>query len=462
MGVFYNSLCLRGDRSAPARAAVERWLFARGFRPSEEPNLFDLDAPSERSVFVLSNEHWTILLYSHFDEERRLIRELQAADLGPLLYLWVYDSDVWGYDLFEDDRFTASFASDPATYFSFADDVPFGERPSARPAELCRRLELPAERASEIGRVERRRTAFSEEACAALARLLGCGPAVNSYDELELRALAAADGVLDGWSLRHLVYFDPRAAGVGDERAECPPFDLHSLEIEGAPADRRHFGKSTAQIELSPDLLRELERMRRRARWTLRLLAPVSAAARAWSRLRGGREAPVSGAVDRMPVALPPPAPAVERILEHPRHGVRIEVPNGVEVETVSGRPSSVFAFRIDGLFVVVNARRRRSIRDVLRRPSRATVARDERGWAGDLPLRRVVFALPTRAGGDAPPSFLGYDVVQTFRCLFVFYTRWSGELSDETWERLGQLAASLRLTPDGPPRRAERAGMPA
>src|SRR5262249_51419346 len=120
MGVFYNSICIPGNRLEETRAALARWLSGRGFQPTDEPILFDLDAESERSAFLVWNERWTLVFFSHWEEERRLIREFQNG-LAPLVYVWVYDSDVWGWDLFDRFGFAGSFCSDKSEHCSFAE-----------------------------------------------------------------------------------------------------------------------------------------------------------------------------------------------------------------------------------------------------------------------------------------------------------------------------------------------------
>ena len=100
MGAFYNSICLPGDAHRQVRESLLRWLGGRGFELSDQPVLFDLDMATERCAFVVWNPRWTLLFFSNYDEERRLIRELQTWSAS-LLYIWVQDSDVWGYDSFD-------------------------------------------------------------------------------------------------------------------------------------------------------------------------------------------------------------------------------------------------------------------------------------------------------------------------------------------------------------------------
>ena len=118
MGVFYNSICIPGDRRDEVRRSLARWLHGRGFELSSQPMLFDLDGEAERSAFVIWNDRWTVLAFSKYEEERRLMRQPQTW-ASPILYLWVQDNDVWGYDAVESDG-TVDAASHGFTFFNIS------------------------------------------------------------------------------------------------------------------------------------------------------------------------------------------------------------------------------------------------------------------------------------------------------------------------------------------------------
>ena len=79
MGAFYNSICVPGEQRDEVRRALLRWLSLKGFKLWDGPILFDLDGERERSAYLVSNDSWTIVFYSHYEEESRLIRELRTA-----------------------------------------------------------------------------------------------------------------------------------------------------------------------------------------------------------------------------------------------------------------------------------------------------------------------------------------------------------------------------------------------
>ncbi|MEM1205329.1 MAG: hypothetical protein AAGN66_19020 [Acidobacteriota bacterium] len=445
MGVFYNSICVPAGDPDEVLGALDRWLAGRGFRASEEPVLFDLDADSERSAFLVRNDSWVVLFFSQWDEERRLIRELQSS-FPALLYLWVFDSDAWGWDLFDSDGFVGSFSSSPGTYQSFGDDtVSSAGRPGADADELCRRLGVDPSLAEPIRALQRRPAAFKEDLCRELCQLLGLEAALSSYDDLET---GSAQGQHGQWNRVQRVYFHYDAATSGPD----DPLELHRVRLHASPDDPLSALRSQP-IEISPELLREMERMRRRARVTLLLLRPLSWLARGWRslyeasfRLRGDRRSETEDAVPESPLTVQPTDTATRHEVWNSRHGVRVLLPQGIEPLSVSGKPSAVLAFRYGATTVTCTARRRRHVREVLRPPSRSKVLEDDRYRVGPLAARRVVYELPPRPGGGEV-SHLTLNVVETFRALYVFLYRYSGAADPELDAGVRAVVGSFRLT---------------
>ncbi len=440
MGVFYNSICIRGDRRDEVRRSLHRWLRGRGFELSAQPMLFDLDGEAERSAFIIWNRRWTILAFSKYEEERRLIRELQSW-ASPVLYLWVQDSDVWGYDLFDTGGFVGSFNSDPRSYRSFADEPDPEARPAADPQEVCRLLGLPG-REAELSRIQRRRTFFQEDACDELCRLIGTEAAAVSYDDLER---GAAEGFA-GWRCEQRIYFHRDSVSPPPCGTDLHRVDVDELAAETALADPR--------AAITPELLAEVEQMRRRAELRFLLLRPVSRLAAAW---RWSRE---RLAADRPEPRRPPPTGGPDdpasaagetegaRELVNRRHRCRIVLAGGVQPVEVSGRPAAVWAFRVGEVPVNCTARRRWKIAEILRPPGRSRVARDERYRTGSaLPARHLLFELPPRyMAGAAEPSFLGLHVIETPAALYVFLYRFTREIDPAVDEAIRSTVASFRL----------------
>lgn len=415
MGVFYNSICIPGQRPEETKASLARWLSGRGFQPTDEPILFDLDAETERSAFLVWNERWTLIFFSHWEEERRLIRELQNG-LAPLLYLWVYDSDVWGWDVFDSFGFAGSFSSDGKAHASFAEQTDEPRVPG-EPAKLCERLGLDPALAAEIRKLERRQASFKEDLAREMCGLIGAPPALSSYDELE-------SGMADqheGWSNEQVLYFHyPSAKAAIDV-----DLDLHAYEPgSGLYPTRR-------PPEISAEMRAEMEAMRRRARLTMFWLKPVTALAGWWERLRlVGRPALEAPPPSDSPISVVRTETATRHWVSNNRHGVRMLLPMGADPLPVSGKPAMVFAFQAGELSVTCNARRRRALREVLRKPSRARILRDEKYSIGPLPARHLLFEQDGRQPGEL--SWLALHVVQTGWALYVFIYRMSGRIDTE------------------------------
>lgn len=438
MSVFYNSFCLTGDRQAEVRSSLRRWLHGRGFELSDQPMLFDLDGEAERCAFVIWNRRWTILVFSKYEEELRLLRELRTW-APRVLYVWVQDNDVWGYDVADADAdgdgFKASFSSDPKIYRSFADSV--GERPAADPGEVSGWLGIP-ERAAELQALHRRRAPFAEDLCAQLCGLLGAEAAAVSYDDLE-RDHAES---LDGWQVEQLLFYHPDSI--------APPAcgtDLHAIDLRDIGAT---LPGAASQSQITPDLLAELETMRRRAHLRFLLLRPVSWLARSW---RWTRERLAPRPVHRKPKPwLDAGGQAMAGgdcgELVNERHRSRITPATGLVPQPVSGKPALVYSFRAGSVPVTCTARRRWRIADVLRPPGSAEVLRDEKyRLRSELAARHLLFKLPPRyTAGTTDPSFLGLHVVETRQALYVFLYRFTKQVEPEIEDAIRQTVMSFRL----------------
>ena len=416
MGAFYNSICLPGDERHKVRESLERWLSLRGFERAQDAMLFDLDGETERSAFLLWNERWTVLVFSKYEEERRLIRDLQGVT-EPILYIWVQDSDVWGYDLFDHRGFTGSFVSDAGAWQSFPDQEMGGEgRPRARPEEVCERLGQPGNE-SALKRIEKKSAAFEEEVCAEFCRLFGVDAAMSSYDDLERGATSG----LIGWQVEQLLFVH-RSATRGTGGAQLHELALDSLQSGAA------FLAESPQKALSPEVRAEMEEIRRRPRWRLRLLRPLFWMTRQWRRLHGEAPSPLGSR------KLKPPSAEESSILGtrlvNQRHGCQILLATGAVERPVSGKPASVFAFQVEETLVTCTARPLGRVGDVLRPPNRSRILRDEKHLCEGLPARSVLFELPPLyLAGTSEPSLLGLHLIQTKRALYVFLFRSGKEL---------------------------------
>ncbi len=450
MGAFYNSICIPGDERQRVMDSLLRWLGVRGFERSDQQVLFDLDGETERCAFVVWNRRWTLLFFSNYEEERRLIRELQTWS-DSVLYVWVQDSDVWGYDVFDDRGFAGSFNSDPRTYRSFAADAGADSRPEAEASAICRRFGLDG-RGSKLAAIHRRRAVFEEDVCRDFCRLIGAAPALTSYDDLERGAF----GPSEDWQVERLVFVHRDAA-----REECPA-DLHRLSLgvrrgEGGAPER------SSEIEIPPEVLAEMERRRRRTQLTMLLLRPLSWLARTWrraaeapARLRRRRPAssdaafPRSGTEGRAEAGfsrLDSSAVIEVRHLINERHRCRIRLAVGGEAKTGLSKPASVFAFQIGPTSITCTARRLSRIEEALQQPSGSRVLRDENYLIDGLKARHLVYELPPYfLAGTPGPSYLGLHVVQTHWALYVFVYRFPKRILKEVDRAIRATVASFRI----------------
>ncbi len=441
MGAFYNSICVPGRERQQVKSSLLRWLGLKGFELSEQPVLFDLDGESERCAFLVSNDRWTLVFFSKFEEERRLIRELQCWS-PVVLYIWVQDSDVWGYDLLDREGFAASFNSNPRGFRSFAEDL--AERPEADPEVVCERLGLE-DRVDALRRIHRSSGLFTEDACLELCRLIDAEAALTSYDDLE----RGATDDLDGWQVEQLHFVRSDSAAALDDL-----IDLHELSLGGRDGLATRTIRSQ-RIEIPREVLAEAERRRRRVGRIVYALRPMSWLARTW---RKGSEA----SRERR-LALPPAAPRMPKEAEvsrvessdiievrhliNERHRCRIRLAVGGELQSSSTKPASVFAFQIGDTTVTCTARPRSRIREVLQQPSHSNVLCDEKYRIGGLKARHIVFELPPLyLAGTTGPSYLGLYVVQTEPALYVFLYRFPRKILKEVERAIRSTVGSFRL----------------
>ncbi len=431
MGAFYNSICLPGDVRREVAASLERWLALRGFERHEQPVMFDLDGETERSAFVLSNHRWTVLIFSKYEEERRLIRELQGW-AETLLYVWVQDSDVWGFDLFDSAGFSGSFNSDPKTYRSFAEEE--GDRPAADPEEVCRVLGVPG-RAADLRRVERRRSAFQEDVCLSFCQLIEAEAALTGYDELERAELDH----LEGWRVEQLLFVH-RGSVPRDVR-----IDLHRHLLERRERDP----KRDPTREIPAEVLAEAKQLRRRQRFRRLVLKPLSWLARAWRVAYAasyGALAPRRRPVRR---AAPHHSSYIHEVrqLVNDRHGCRITLAEGAWPRLAPSKPASVFAFHVGDTSVTCTARRPWKIDEILHRPSRAKVMFDEKLTVAGLQIRHLLYQMPPSfLAGTSDPSFLALSVVRTARAPYVFLYRFARQVHKEIDRAIRQTVETFRL----------------
>lgn len=217
MGSWYRSFALRGNCREEVVSCLDTWHRSKGFERQTQAELFLLppDEKAERGAFVLSNADWTVVCYSHFDEEDRL--ELELVRLNrPVMRFFVVDSDVWAYQLRSGDEIVSAFASRHGLW----DDLPDGPNDLER---FCRALDLEVE-PSALRRLQKQRAIMAELSAHRFLSALGVEPAATQFDYLR-----ANEFEFPGYDVQELRYrrpdFEPMLG-----------FDLHRITPREATA----------------------------------------------------------------------------------------------------------------------------------------------------------------------------------------------------------------------------------
>ncbi|MBN2212075.1 MAG: hypothetical protein JW709_11825 [Sedimentisphaerales bacterium] len=219
MGSWYDSISLYQADAGRVRECVIGWLERRNFEVKTGPSYLELDQEAEREVWLYSNDQWCIVLYSHYEEEERLVFELNKCK-APLLHLWLADSDVWGYELDVDGETISAFNSNPRYYGR--------EQPAAGPNDIDALCGTCGKIGSEwrIESIQRRWRFFKEKNCIKFAQVMGMRPAASAWN---YAGGEITEQECQGFKVEHLCFqqagYDPMAG-----------FDLHKIRVrDGKP-----------------------------------------------------------------------------------------------------------------------------------------------------------------------------------------------------------------------------------
>lgn len=421
MGGRYQSTAVRGASAAEVRRVVESWLERRGFRLVEAP-LVPCHDDVDRGLYLFSRDGWTVLVYSRSDEEQRLARELMNLE-RPLLHVWLFGSDVWGYALLDEGRTIAEFDSNPEYIPGhpgepFLDPPQVGDIRSGSPEELSRRLHLPG-LDGPVAALQRKRAVFMDGVVEKFCTTLGIAPAAAHFDYLEQ---GYARG-LEGWHVESLRYTkEDEAAGEG--------IDLHSEAAWSQPEDGSRQEPVPGAIPPPMHPMFPVVALMRT------LMLPLILVARAVGWLMS--LAPRSRALEpsftaRLP-GHPPPFRVEGRHVLHPLHGCRVLLPPGAEALPHRAGPWVVFAVQLRGVEVVCTPHRLAELRAL---GGATKPLEDERYFAGALKARRRLFEIKRPAGT------LQHEihVVQTPRALY----QWRVNLGPRTPALSPEARADLR-----------------
>jgi hypothetical protein len=189
---------------------LDAWMRAKGFEKidSAEAALLPPHSEAERGAFLLGNGSWTVLAYSDFEEEERLIFELSRSS-RPFLRFFVVDSDVWAYQLYRSGEIVSAFVSKPGLW----DDLPSGPND----IDQLRSVLRIAVAEPELKELQRQRGPLADFSALRFLNAIGLAPAMSQFDYLRENEFERRD-----FEVRELRYrrpgFDPMQG-----------FDLHRI-----------------------------------------------------------------------------------------------------------------------------------------------------------------------------------------------------------------------------------------
>lgn len=344
MGRHLHSFTVLGASRADVEAHIASWLRSKGFEPVEGTPLFESDPSFERTVLSFGDEQNATVAYSELVEEDRLLFELKK--LGrPVLELWLHDSDVWGYELWEEDRIVSAFHSRPR-YFG-PETPPRGPNDVER---LCATLGRP-EQAAAVRSAQAKRSLFADDTVRDFARCLGLPGHDGLFDVVDESAPSEVPRPL-------------RYARADDEGMET--FDASALRFHVYDPD----DPTSAFPDLDPAERRQAQQAVKIAKAVGTVLGVVLAPVGLWAKWKLSRAVKEAAAHAPYPSAIgQPPAPQLEGEplfeqdgdrLYNRRHGSALTLARGARVEptwNVAFAPSEVFRFFVGDAMAVCVAR---------------------------------------------------------------------------------------------------------
>jgi hypothetical protein len=443
MGTFLHSLAIPKAGAEEVRGLVCRWLAAKGFQRRHDLPLFPCEEDGERGLFLFSNEHWVVVHYSHFlDEGERLLFELSKLN-KPILRTWVHDSDLWGYDLFQDGDVTATFNSHPNYFGSVADAASLR---TGNPELVCEACGV-AGAVEMVARLQRERALFKEEICRHFCAALGVPPAGLDYRDIEGCDVAARGPVRVGdFQMESLFFVDPYRAG------QEPAPSLHALE----------FHSESESQEIPAELEAYFRAWQRWARAVAIIMRPLFFVFRIFLRLN--HVWPQASPLYRRWFGSLGPLPSESfyrdlfelswqscrmdgRRLINDRHHSAIKLPEQA-VALLDPLLNLVFQFDVEDASVICEAFRPASIRHRFRLPMQTTVVQDEKFFVGQLPARAITLrqVFPTQPEEIVRLQYLYY--VQTGQAIYAFSGSAADghELDAGTLQQLRDAVASFEI----------------
>lgn len=401
MGSHHFSITALDTDADTVAAALTRWMAAKGFASNPDPGL--LDPEHERGFVLVPSGRHTVVLPSDLGELQRLRYEL-ARD-GTALEYYLFDSDEWGYALYDRGRAVSGFQSmdDPD------DPPPAGNDLTA----LAEAFGVPGEREA-LAAAQRGRAVFAERVASPFLARLGIGPAGDSYAYARETALPPG--------ARHLAFrregWDPTAGvDLGRLRFRAQPLPAGREEIEA-----RLAASATRWTAFS---------------WVVwALFLPLALPLRLWFSWRG----PPDFARGLVPEPKPPPWREEDGEWVHAAHGWRVRPAAGVTAGPVHGPVT--FSWRLAGAQGSLRPVPASQLDALGQGPMGAEVAADETTVDG-RPARRVTFVGP--GFGGVPGTWLRRVIWVGPRAVWVADVMGQGEPAPDSIAAFDETLASLR-----------------
>lgn len=394
MGTWNRNFLVRHAEADAVRSKVIYWLERKGFDQSVDAPLFDDFAADERYLCLVSNQEWTIVLYSEaFLEGDRLLEELRNWRI--IMEVTIADSDIWRYDLFEDGELTASFNSNPRYFGGNDQKLP----QNGDPERLCRVLGLRG-READIRQCQRTRLLFSDFPCRSFCLVLGASAGALHPGDFDFRFIGSgAPAEIAGWRIEPLRFERRRPLGE-----EPPGRILHSLAV-------RQFEVRDVSRSADPDLTRNIRQQVQAIRLLFlpfiligKVLGPVIGW---WLRRKfksPAQKGPSDPLLDWLSRRTTEPVTTDGEWLLNRHFGIRIRT--GVQIrhepKVPFPIPNEIFTFHVADRSIMAIANRPEWLRNLFTLRNGRSVLSDELFFVGDQPARATTF----RVEGPKQPRF--------------------------------------------------------
>jgi hypothetical protein len=408
MGAFFTSFSIPGDVHEAVDQKIREWLSRKGFQEPPDPVL-DHTKEGERAYYLFWNDRWTIVLFSHFEEEERLLFELRNDD-RPVLHLWLHDSDLWGYELYLKNRSLAAFNSNPKYFGAYEEPAAPNDIPL-----LMKQCSIRGLTVSEMEGLQKKKGIFKENACETFAKAIGIGPAASQYGYHSEAEPAAPD-----FSVVHRRY---RKRGFDPMRN----FNLH---VEPAKSPQEEMPISSKMPALPPGFRVLMEIMRVMAipiGWLFRIILAIKM-----------KTAEVPGLTHGTGASPVPKEYALEGgWLVNPKRRCRIKFSEGA----APSEAAAMLPFKIQGKEVFSRTMSADETRHMLTGLHRGPIEEEENYWIGSLAAKRIrLQAFPRQ------DRFRYLYFIQASVAVYYFSLESKGPLEPAEYETLKKTIGSFEV----------------